>query len=359
MGGLFTGLALHDIGFDVKVFERSSGELRHRGAGIVAQPRMLRFIEDRGIADPEGITTSTHRRRYLASDGTVSREYRNEMTFTSWDGVYRRLRDAFPDDRYHAGREVTDVERTDGTVEVRTADGSKATGDLLVAAEGPRSITREQFLPKTSPEYAGYVAWRGVTNERDLPAELVEGFEDTFTFYQGDEQLVLGYLIPGPDGETARDRRRLNWVWYDHVPDDDVTEVLTDAHGRRRELSVPPGLLSESVEKRLYADAEGLAPLFTRLVRATDDPFVQPIVDLTVPQMAFGRVCLLGDAAFVARPHTAMGTEKAATDAIELAEALADYGPIESPLEDWERRRLPAGERLVEKGRRMGLERLE
>lgn len=359
MGGLFAGLALREAGHAVEVFERSTGGLKHRGAGIVAQPRMLEFIERRGIADPADITTSTQRRQYLAPDGSVRREYRNEMTFTSWDGIYRHLRDAFPDDCYHMGREVVGVGQSSDGIEARFADDSAIGGDLLVAAEGPRSTTREQFTSPASPEYAGYVAWRGVVTEQELPDDLVAEFEDVFTFYQGDEGLILGYLIPGPDGEIAPGQRRLNWVWYDLVPDEAVDDVLTDARGIERDLSVPPGLLRDDIEDRLYAGAADLPPVFARLVRATDDPFVQPIADLAVPEMAFGRVGLLGDAAFVARPHTAMGTEKAAGDAIELRNALAEHDTVESALADWEESRLSFGTQLVEKGKQMGIERLE
>ena len=58
-----------------------------------------------------------------------------------------------------------------------------------------------------------------------------------------------------------------------------------------------------------------LPPTFRRLVEVTQEPFVQTIHDLAVPKMAFGRVCLTGDAAFVPRPHTAASTAKAAANA--------------------------------------------
>ena len=66
-------------------------------------------------------------------------------------------------------------------------------------------------------------------------------------------------------------------------------------------------------------------------VLATKEPFVQPIYDLSVPRMVFGRVCLLGDAAFVPRPHTAASTSKAVTNAITLAEAI---GASQAPHRD-------------------------
>ena len=66
-----------------------------------------------------------------------------------------------------------------------------------------------------------------------------------------------------------------------------------------------------------------LAPQFNAMVALCEQPFLQPIYDLEVPRMAFGRVAILGDAAFVARPHVGAGVAKAAEDALALADALA------------------------------------
>lgn len=359
MGGLFAGLALREIGHAVDVFERSTGALEHRGAGIVTQPRMRRALDEHTAVSPHDLTTTVSRREYLAPDGSVRRAYRNEMTFAAWDAVYRALRDAFPDDRYHDGREVVGVDQSAGAVTSRFADDTTATGDLFVAAEGVGSTTRTDLLPDADPDYAGYVAWRGVVSELAVSDDLVATFEDTFLFYRGDGQLVLGYLIPGPDGGTEPGDRRLNWVWYDTVAEADLDAVMTDGAGRTRTHSVPPGLLRPAVHDDVYASAASLPPAFERLVRQTEDPFVQPIVDLTVSRMAFDRIALLGDAAFVARPHTAMGTEKAARDAVELAAALDRTDDIAAALTEWEASQLAFGRDLVEKGKRMGLARLE
>ena len=86
---------------------------------------------------------------------------------------------------------------------------------------------------------------------------------------------------------------------------------------------MPPGAASARhvAEMRAVARARLPAPM-ARVVESVDQPFLQVIYDIEVPRMAFGRVCLLGDAAFVVRPHAAAGTAKAAADAWALAEAL-------------------------------------
>lgn len=355
MGGLFTGLALQSEGYTVNIYEQSTGELQSRGAGIVAQSRMLDFLNRRNIAAPDDITTTTSRRQYLDSEGGVEREHAESMMFSSWDAVYRHLRTAFPDRQYHMGRSTIGIVHSDEQVGFRFDDSSTATGDLAVVAEGGQSTTRGELL-NVEPEYAGYVAWRGVMPEIDASKHVREQFEDTFTFYHGSDDLILGYLIPGPDGETGEGERRLNWVWYDNIRDqEDRQRLLTDDDGTHHTFSVPPGNLQSSVEDELFTAATDRLPrVFADLVTATDDPFVQTIYDLSVPEMVFSRVCLLGDAAFVARPHTAAGTTKAAADGIKLAEALRKYEDITAALHDWETARLDAGRQLVAEGKRMG-----
>ena len=131
---------------------------------------------------------------------------------------------------------------------------------------------------------------------------------------------------------------------------------LTDRTGEVHAGSVPAGLVPEELVAEVQESAgRELHPRFAGLVRATPDPFVQVIVDVAVPRMAFGRACLLGDAAFVVRPHTAAATAKAAADATTLAEALAaSPGDPEAALLDWEARRLEQGHGLVEHGVALG-----
>jgi 2-polyprenyl-6-methoxyphenol hydroxylase-like FAD-dependent oxidoreductase len=100
--------------------------------------------------------------------------------------------------------------------------------------------------------------------------------------------------------------------------------------------------------------ARTLGGAFSDLVRATREPFVQSVIDLSSPRMAFGRVCLIGDAAFVPRPHTAASTQKAATDVLALQAALASDRDEQAALAAWEPGRLRLGQHLASLGRRLG-----
>src|SRR6266481_4680512 len=104
-----------------------------------------------------------------------------------------------------------------------------------------------------------------------------------------------------------------------------LPEVLTDRDCRQRPYSLPPGAVRDQWVQRLREEAGRLLPpQFVALVEHTGQPFVQAILDLSVTKMAFGRVCLLGDAAFVPRPHTAASTSKAIGNALDLARAFAN-----------------------------------
>jgi len=103
------------------------------------------------------------------------------------------------------------------------------------------------------------------------------------------------------------------------------------------------------------ADTDLPAPL-AEVVRRTAEPFIQVIVDLEVPRMAFGRSCLIGDAAFALRPHIGVGTAKAADDAWQLGTALLGVTARHVPdrLKAWETQQMPVARRALQRARAAG-----
>jgi 2-polyprenyl-6-methoxyphenol hydroxylase-like FAD-dependent oxidoreductase len=356
LGGLFDAIALRSLGYEVDVYEKSSGLMKDRGAGIVFQPEVAEFLTRYNVAPPDAVAVPVRTRRYLQADGSVAQEGPVPQAMTSWDALYRKLRATFGEGRYHAGVRLAGFEANGDTVTARFNGGKEAACNLLIGADGPGSTVRRQLLPDVHSEYAGYVAWRGVVLEHDAP-DLAAEFAGRFTFFQARHTHILCYLIPGPDGSLTPGRRRLNWVWYlNAAPGDELDRVLTDKDGRRREFSVPQGFVSPGMADWLHDQARRiLPPTFLRLVEATTEPFVQTIHDLAVSKMAFGRVCLTGDAAFVPRPHTAASTAKAAANALALADCLAvAKGDVVEALRRWEPDQLEMGERLRVYGQRLG-----
>jgi 2-polyprenyl-6-methoxyphenol hydroxylase-like FAD-dependent oxidoreductase len=103
------------------------------------------------------------------------------------------------------------------------------------------------------------------------------------------------------------------------------------------------------------AAKRNLSPQFQEIVGLTTQPFFQPVYDLETTRMAIGRVAIIGDAAFVVRPHVGAGVTKAAQDALSLVVNLrgAD-GDVLSGLLSFEQDRLAVGARIVAQARHLG-----
>ena len=351
VGGLCAAVALRAIGCEVDVHERTTGAMAARGAGIVVQDELVRLLTFGGACELP--VTSCRQRLYLLPDGGDGVAAPLPQRFTSWDAIFRTLRAAFPDEHYHSGSALTGFEVARGRVVASFADREQEMeADLLVCADGSRSEARRRLLPGVEPVYAGYVAWRGTVEEVRADADLVRFFDESFTFCPARSGgHVLCYRIPGPGAAVEPGHGCLNWVWYVNVPEGpELARLLTDRSGKAHAGSVPAGLVTDGLVRDVHEAANReLHPRFADLVAATQDPFVQVIVDATVPRMAFGRACLLGDAAFVARPHAAAATAKAAADAAALAKALvADPDDPDGALLAWEAERLEEGHALVE-----------
>jgi 2-polyprenyl-6-methoxyphenol hydroxylase-like FAD-dependent oxidoreductase len=137
---------------------------------------------------------------------------------------------------------------------------------------------------------------------------------------------------------------------------DNLKTLMLDRHGKQRSTSLPPGATKDDdiVELRTAA-SRLLAPTLQLLVKATAEPFVQAIQDLRVEQMVFGRAVLLGDAAYVPRPHTAGSTAKAAANAVALARTLsASDTRLQSALSRWELSQRRLGISMSELGISLG-----
>jgi 2,6-dihydroxypyridine 3-monooxygenase len=356
LGGLTAGLLLRDLGAEVDVYERSRNFLEGLGAGIVLHPASVRYVAERSDRQVAELSSRATRLRYLNRDGTVAQEAPCRYRFTSYRTLYRILLDRFDGRCYHLGRPVTGFEADDDGVTVTVADREVTRCDLLVCADGIHSTARQVLLPEVLPDFAGYVGWRGTVSEAGCP-ELLTTLRDAITYFVMPHSHILAYPIPGAADSSEGGRTLTNWVWYRNVPaGPELDDLLTDRKGNARSVSLAPGTVKGRHVARLReAATELLPPALATMVRHTADPFVQAVFDIDVPRMAFGRVCLMGDAAFALRPHAAAGTAKAAADAWALADALvAADGDVVPALEQWERGQLPLGRRVLERTREAG-----
>jgi 2-polyprenyl-6-methoxyphenol hydroxylase-like FAD-dependent oxidoreductase len=355
LGGLFAGCNLLRAGWDVTVLERSEGRLTARGAGLGVHPPMLEGLLRAGARVDVTVGVPVAGRVVFARDGSELAAIDMPQFCTSWARLYSLLSEAFPEERVRRGTALAGFEQDAEGVTARLADGSVVRAEVLVGADGLRSTVRRLLLPDVEFVYGGYVGWRGLAEEAAFSPSAHATLFHRFAFAIPEGEHILGYPVPGLDDDLTPGQRRYNWVWYRPVDGAQrLRDMLTDSTGRVHADGIAPQAIRPDVLAALRADADALlCPAWSEVVRITEQPLFQPIGDLECPRIAFGRVALLGDAAFTARPHVARGAIKAGHDAMVLADAL-DRAPVEAALARYDAIRRPAGAALVAESRRLG-----
>ncbi|MFE4695261.1 FAD-dependent monooxygenase [Streptomyces sp. NPDC056749] len=348
VGGSIAGCAAAVAGIragaDVTVYERSAGELRDRGLGIVIPPSLHGRLVATGYLDAAMPTAPVAGRVWLtrAPDGSA-REFARQpspVTPCNWGLLWQALRTASAGARHHRGLPVTAVGRTaSGGAFVRTAQGEN-TYDIVVGADGHGSLTRRVLAPDLRASPAGYAVWRGTlpvdaSAEHPGPLQLLRTSWVTIGFPGGHG---IFYLIPRGE-DAGPDERLLAYAIYATPP-----AGSPDGAGHVRQLA-------DEHFPREWADivARGEHTAMT----------CHPVADLHAPLAADPPFLLAGDAAGVTRPHTASGAVKALQDALCLEEALRTSASPAEALRHYARERTPEGARLVELGRRLGRAQVE
>jgi 2-polyprenyl-6-methoxyphenol hydroxylase-like FAD-dependent oxidoreductase len=354
VGGLFAANMLRSTGWDATVFERNTEELTGRGAGISTHPQLHEAMSRLGLPSDDAMAISVSRIVFLDHDGNAYDTRDTARVMSSWGRVFRSLRDLLPPESYRLGKSLQAIEQdADGVTAIFT-DGTRERGDLLVGADGGRSTVRSLFLPDCQPDYAGYIAWRAMLDERDVPPDIHAQLFENYSYSLPPGELFLAYPVPGRNNETQPGHRAYNIVWYRPTTPERLADLCTDANGKNHGGSIPPPLIRPDVVASIKATARNLvAPQVAEIFERDPHPFFQPIFDLASPRIVFGRVTLLGDAAFVARPHPGAGTTKGAMDAAKLADSIAALG-LEQGLARYEREQRAFGRGVVALGQREG-----
>jgi 2-polyprenyl-6-methoxyphenol hydroxylase-like FAD-dependent oxidoreductase len=359
LAGLFAATLLRKAGWHTEVFERSHVELVGRGAGITTHPELLQSLVRSG-ADLNDLGVVVHERVALDAGGRVVDRLPYEQIVTSWDRLHQIMRATIPDGTHHLGCSLTTIEQGPESVTAVFDNGRRETADLLVGADGYRSTVRDFFAPEIRPTYAGYVIWRGLAEEADIPREAHDAVFEKFAFFLPPHNKIIVYPIAGPNNDLRPGHRRSNWVWYRPVVDSDLDDMLTDSDGVHYAMSIPPPKMRDDLIEQLKEDARGFLPApMLAILDCIPKPWFTPIYDLLMNRMVYHRVVLIGDAAATARPHVGMGIAKAGTDAEVLADSLSENAELFEGLGNFERQRLPIAARAVQQGRDLGAYMLE
>jgi 2-polyprenyl-6-methoxyphenol hydroxylase-like FAD-dependent oxidoreductase len=356
LGGLMAANLLLRAGHDVTVLERSPRSLQGRGAGIVTHEGLRQALRAAGAVVDDTLGVPVSGRVVLAADGSTQCQWAHPQILTSWGRLYTLLSEALPAQHHRLGAAVETATAFDDHVSVQLAGGETLRADLLVAADGFRSTVRAGLLPAVRPQYVGYVAWRGVCDEAVLSRYTRETLFPFFGFGLPAGEQLIGYPVAGDNNSTEAGRRRWNFVWYrPAAAGAELDALLTDADGQHHPEGIPPLQVSwRHIAAMRQAARDKLAPQFAEIVEKTALPFLQPIYDLASPQLAHGRIALMGDAAFVARPHVGMGVAKAGDDAMALAACIAAHGATPEALRHYEAQRRPACAAVMQRARALG-----
>lgn len=329
IGGLTAAIALDRLGIDVQVYERAP-ELREVGAGIALAGNALRTLRNLGLTDG------------LWSQGLAG----GRGSLRNWDGktltviptdiapawirpaVFHRaelvtfLAQQLDPARLHWGRECVDCSENVDGVTALFRHGEPARGDLLIAADGLKSVVRAKMFGAQGPRYAGYTAWRSVV-QFDLSDSL--NFSETW----------------GPGrrfGIVPMSRGRVYWFATRNAPEGD----------RDREGQVKQSLCR--IFEGWHAPIQGLIEASTENCILRND-----IYDLDpLPRWVQGRCALMGDAAHPMTPDMGQGACQAIEDAVVLAACLKSCADIDSALREYEARRIPRARKFVLRSRLLG-----
>ena len=340
IAGPVTAMALQRAGIEAVVYEAHVPGTGDAGSYLTVATNgldALRAIDaDRpvlaaGFPTPANVLLSgTGRRLGVVSnggrlaDGTVSHTI-------SRPRLYRALHDeaAARGIRTEYGRRLVGAEVTAGGVAAAFDDGTRATGDLLVGADGVHSATRRLLDPAApAPRYVGLVNFGGYTPDSAGSTE-----PGAWHMIFG-RRAFFGYVVD-PDGGT---------VWFANVPRPAVTaaeRAATSAERWQRQL----------VE--LFAADHGPASDLIAagsLELAGDSTHDLP----SVPTWHRGPMVIVGDAAHAPSPTSGQGASMAAEDAVVLAQCLRDLPEIPQALAAYERLRRSRVERIVAQGARTG-----
>ena len=331
--GLSTAIALSGLGFAVTVDERSPARAVDGGGGLGVDVDLLREVTGIGADPPvqHGVDRDTTAWHLLES-------WLEEHALRRAGVTVRRGTDvinAIPGGEQQSRATVVTDDGTDDA-------------DLVIGADGARSTMRATVDPEhPDARYAGVLLWRALVDESVMPpgVALPADGEPSREMYAGPYRLVT-YLVPGPAGETAVGRRRLNMVWYD-PQQRDLLHAAGLLDGDTVRGSLAPGTLPDNVRKRLaaYASASWPSPWREALGLAleTGGVFGTPIVHYRPTRLVNGRVALAGDAAHAASPMVGGGFREGLYDVRALAETMSGItspGEVAGALVRYQRRRL-------------------
>ena len=310
IGGTAAALALARAGLDVELYEQAR-QLTEVGAGVSLAPNGLRMLDRLGVGEGIGRLGARYlTAQLLLSDGRPARHEPYEFTQAGRNvGIHRAdllglLAGQLPPGTVRTGHRCTAFSQDADRATVGFADGSTATADVVIGADGIHSALQGFVVQPGEPVFSGVVAHRGLVPRLDeYPA-------DTMRMWVGETKHFL--VFPVRAGEL------LNYVGFVHS-----------------EAPVRESWSASGDPAGLAAHFAGWDPVIGNVIAAISQPggsgFLWGMYDRTpLPRWSSGRLTLLGDAAHPMLPHLGQGANQALEDDVALATLL---GACASPAD--------------------------
>lgn len=332
IGGLATAVGLQKLGINAHVYERT-GSFKPLGAGIGIGSNVMLALQKLGVAgDILKSAMPLTEQRFLngkfqvmnAIDFTMLKKRFGEENITiERADLHNALFSAVDPDTFHFNKRVESFSQSNDQVELSFADGTKETFDYVIAADGIHSIFRQTLVPNSTPRYAGYTCWRGITKNNDD-------------------------VTPHVSSEAWSKKGRFGWAplhngdvyWFACINSEANNPVY------------------EEFSKEDVADYFSFySPVVERIIRETSDDYFlhHDIYDIKpLDTFVYNRICLLGDAAHATTPNMGQGAGQSIEDAYELMEAIDNTSTMKDACIQYDNIRVQKTKKVIQLSRQIG-----
>jgi FAD-dependent urate hydroxylase len=331
IAGPVTAMALRQAGIEAAVYEAYPHGAQGAGGGMSIAPNGLDALDAIGAgaivrpagAAMTGIVMQDWKGRRLGEFGNppgvppMQFFYRSDLQGALEAEARRR------DIRIEYGKRLVKASETAQGVTAHFADGTQATADLLIGADGIHSTVRTMIDPDApEPRYAGLISFGARVDKPGLPSthgKMLMSFG---------KRAFFGYQVFGSSA-----------VWFVNLPH---AEPMTTSEARR----TPPEQWLPLLTEKFEADRTPAAGLISRTDPA-DLLVVGPMENMPrVPAWSRGRMVLVGDSAHAPSSSSGQGASLAIEGAVQLARSLRDL-PYDQAFEEYEAERRPRVERII------------
>jgi FAD-dependent urate hydroxylase len=333
IGGLTTGIALKQAGYEVEIYDRVQ-ELRPAGAGISLWSNGIKVLNRLGLGDSIAAIGGEMNAMEYRSHRDESLSYIDLRPLFEQVGqrpypvartdLQAMLLEAVGEDHVHLDMTCVGVDQDENSATAIFENGERVSGDLVIGADGVRSVVRSYVLNrKVERCYARYVNWNGLV---EADPELCA--RDLWVLYVGESQRASMMPVGGK-----------RFYYFFGAPMPEGTTVEPDQI--RDELAT----LFAGWPKPVQTLIQALDPAATNRLEICDMDPIETLVR--------GRVALLGDAAHATTPTLGQGGCQAIEDAEVLSRYLVSTNlSVADALQRYEKARKERTAKLVLKARK-------